>query len=183
MTITYRTDSTGDHFPRPLADVTCAAGFAAQEVPGVPVVVVGHSAGANLTVLAGLRPPEADDECPHPLVAVDGIVGLAGPYDVEGSRIGLNLFGVGLMEDPDLWADGDPFTWVDERPELPVLLVHGEADHVPIAWTDRLADALTDAGHDVWVERVPGATHNDVIRTDVLLAPLTDWLASVVVAP
>ena len=182
VTITYGTDTTGAHFPRPLADVTCAIAFAAQEVPDVPVVVVGHSAGANLAVLAGLRPEEADARCPYPHVPADGVVGLAGPYDVEASGIGDNLFGVEQDEDPDLWADGDPFAWVDERPDLPVLLVHGEIDSLPIEWTDRLAEALTAGGHEVQVVRVPGAGHNAVFRSDVLLAPLTEWLATVVTA-
>lgn len=179
VTITYGTDGTGDHFPRPLDDVTCAMGYAAEQAPGVPVVVVGHSAGANLALLAGLRPADADAQCPYDHVPAAGVVGLAGPYDVVASGIGRNLFGVAQDEDPELWADGDPFTWAAERPDLPVLLVHGQADDlVPVAFTDRMAAALSGSGHDVRVELVPGAGHNDVFGSAAVLAPLTDWLAA-----
>lgn len=181
VTITYGTSSTGQHYPRPLDDVTCAMGFAAEQAPGVPVVVVGHSAGANLAVLAGLHPEQADPTCPYDHVAADGVVGLAGPYDVVRSGIGQNLFGVAQNDDPDLWADGDLYTWADERPDLPVLLVHGEADDlVPVEFTEDLATALTEAGHEVQVELVPEAGHNDVFASDAVLRPLADWLADAV---
>lgn len=183
VTITYSTSSMGVHYPRPLDDVMCAMGFAAEQVPRAPVVVVGHSAGANLAVLAGLHPAQPDPACPYDDVAAAGVVGLAGPYDVVASGIGRNLFGVGQDEDPDMWADGNPYTWVGERPDVPVLLVHGAADDlVPVRFTDDLAAALTDAGHDVRVELVPDARHNDVFASDVLLPPLTDWLAAEVPA-
>lgn len=183
VTITYGTKSTGDYFPRPLLDVTCAMAFAADQVPDVPVVVVGHSAGANLALLAGLHPDLADDTCPYPHVAAAGVVGLAGPYDVEESRIGSNLFGVSQQSDPELWTDGTPATWAAERPDLPVLLVQGEADELlPMWFTDTMAQALEAGGHVVRVERVPDADHNDVFRSEVLLEPLTDWLADAVIA-
>ena len=97
------------------------------------------------------------------------------------SGIGRNLFGVAQDEDPDLWADGDPYTWVGERPDLPVLVVHGAADDlVPVEFTEDLATALTDAGHEVQVELVPEAGHNDVFASDAVLRPLADWLADAV---
>lgn len=179
VTITYGTDGTDAHFPRPLDDITCAMGFAAEQVPGVPVVVVGHSAGANLALLAGLHPDDADPTCPYAHVPAAGAVGLSGPYDVVAQGIGQYLFGVPQADDPELWADGDPFAWADARPDLPVLLVHGEADDlVPVSFTGRLGDALVDGGHDVRTELVPDAGHNDTIRSDVLLGTLTDWLSA-----
>jgi acetyl esterase/lipase len=179
VTITYGTDGTGAHFPRPMDDVTCAIGFAAEQAPGVPVVVVGHSAGANLALLAGLHPDQGDATCPHAHVPASGVVGLAGPYDVGGSGIGRNLFGVDEPADAALWRDGDPFTWAEERADVPVLLVHGQSDDlVPVSFTERMADALEAGGHEVQVELVPDAGHNDVFRPEVLADTLAAWLAS-----
>lgn len=183
VTITYGTDGTGVHFPRPLDDITCAMGFAAEQAPGAPVVVVGHSAGANLALLAGLHPDVADPTCPYAHVPAAGVVGLAGPYDVVAQGIGENLFGVPQADDPALWADGDPFAWADARPDLPVLLVHGESDDVvPTSFTQRLSDALLEGDHEVRTELVPEAGHNDVVRSDVLLPLLTDWLSTAALA-
>lgn len=182
LTITYGTDTTGAHYPRPLDDVRCAVGYAAQQVPGVPVVVVGHSAGANLALLAALQPDRADEACPNPHQPVAGAVGLAGPYDVQRTAIGGYLFGVPQDEDPELWADGNPHTWAGERPDLPVLLVHGEADHeVPLFFTEDMAAELRAGGHPVDVLVQPGLGHNDVFRSESLLAPLVAWLEDEVV--
>lgn len=183
VTITYGTDGTGAHFPRPMDDVTCAMGFAAEQAPDVPVVVVGHSAGANLALLAGLHPDHPDETCPYAHVAASGVVGLAGPYDVAASGIGRNLFGVDQGQDEELWADGDPYTWAGDRADVPVLLVHGAADElVPVSFTEQMEVALVAGGHEVQVEIVPDASHNDVFRSDVVGDILSDWLASAVAA-
>ena len=77
-TITYGTDTTGDHFPRPVDDIRCGIGFAAEHAPDVPIVVVGHSAGAQLVMLAALAPDRSDEACPYQHRAASGVVGLAG---------------------------------------------------------------------------------------------------------
>jgi len=180
VTITYGTSSTDSHYPRPVDDVACAVAYAAEQVPDVPVVLVGHSAGAQLVALAGLVPDRDDVTCPYPPYPADAVVGLAGPYDVtQTGGLAENLFGVPESEDPELWRDGNPLTWTAERPEVPFLLVHGEDDRdVPMHFTDDFAAALTEGGHDVTVEKLPGVTHMSVFTPEVVGDLLVAWITT-----
>lgn len=183
VTITYDHAGTGTYYPRPVDEVACAIGFAATQAPGVPVVVVGHSAGADLAMLAGLQPLRTDVSCPYEPRAADAVVGLAGPYDLHQSSIGENLFGVPQEEDPEMWRDGDPLTWADARPEVPVLLVHGDADElVPVWFTQDMADALEQGGHEVVALYPQGARHNDLFESSWILEDLVGWTRDVVLA-
>lgn len=185
VTITYGTSGTGDRYPVPVDDVTCAVAYAAREVPGVPVVLVGHSAGAHLAVLAALRPqprtgsdPEA---CAHPARAADAVAGLAGPYDVVAAGgFAVELFGSPRSDAPDLWTEGNPLSWASERPDVPVLLVHGTADDVvPMRFTDDLAQALAAGGHEVTTERLADVDHQEVYRPEAVGDLLADWVEQV----
>ena len=187
VTITYGTSGTDAYYPEPVDDVRCAVAFAAAQVPGVPVVLVGHSAGAQLVALVGLVPepdPAGAGDCAYPDRAADAVVGLAGPYDVTRTGgLARNLFGVGQDEDAELWAAGNPLTWADERSEVPVLLVHGESDSdVPTSFTSDFAALLDDGGHDVTVELVPGADHGDVYQPDTVAELLIEWVGGTVLA-
>lgn len=178
VTVTYGTSATGDVYPRPVDDVACAAAFAAEQVPGVPVVLVGHSAGAHLVVMAGLVPDREDPECQYPPHPADAVVGIAGPYDVARTGgIAGHLFGVPKDQDPELWRDGNPHTWVGERPDLPFLLVHGDADLlVPLFFTRDMAEALEGAGHPVTVEVLPGLGHSDIYQPEAIADLLEAWV-------
>ncbi len=134
VSATYRTSSRDTYFPGPPQDVLCAVVFAAAlptATEGVPhpVVVIGHSAGANLAALAALTPEVTGDSCPYEPVAPDAFVGLAGPYDVADlSWLAIARFGVPIEDDPGLWEDGDPMVQAIHRADVPVLLLHGEDD-------------------------------------------------------
>lgn len=180
--IAYSTAQTQTYHPRPVADVVCAVAYAAEQVPGVPVVLVGHSSGAHLAALAALWPDRDDPECSYPPRRADAVVGLAGPYDVGRTSFGENLFGVPESEDPELWRDGNPLTWAAERPEVPFLLAHGEADDLPLFFTQDLARALEDGGHAVTVEVLPGRVHNDMYQAEVVGDLIVDWIDSTVLA-
>ncbi len=184
VTITYGTSSTGAVYPRPVDDVACAVGYAAEQVPDVPVVLLGHAAGAQLAALVGLAPDREDATCPYQPRAADAVVGLAGPYDVAmAGAVAENLFAVSLSQDEDLWREGNPLTWAGERPEVPYLLVHGEDDDVvPMFFTDGFADALADGGHEVTVERVPGADHLTIFTPEVVGDLVADWIGRTLVA-
>lgn len=183
VTITYDHAGTDTYYPRPVEEVACGIAYAAAQAPGVPVVVVGHSAGANLAMLAGLQPLRTDVSCPYEPHPADALVGLAGPYDVHQSRIGEDLFGVPQEEDPEMWRDGDPLTWADARPEVPVLVMHGDADEmVPVWFTESMADALERGGHGVVARYPEGARHNDLFRSEWLLDDLVDWTRQTVLA-
>lgn len=182
VTITYGTSSTGAVHPRPALDIACAVAYAAEQVPEVPVVLVGHSAGAHLAALVGLAPDREDATCPYRPAAADAVVGLAGPYDVARSgAVAESLFGGSLSEDEDLWRDGNPLTWVGEHPEVPYLLVHGEDDDVvPMSFTDAFATALADAGHEVAVERLPGVDHLTIFTPEAVGDLVAEWVGRTV---
>lgn len=182
---TYRPASADVHLPVPVQDVLCAVGFAVERVQSAgmdprPVVVLGHSSGAHLAALAALAPDRFRGDCSFPPVAPDALVGLAGPYDVAAlAAAAMPLFGVYPEEDPALWSEGNPMTWVAERPTLPVFVGHGDADQVvPLSFSLTFAEALERAGHPVHVERVPGADHDTIYHPDAIEGPLSTWILS-----
>jgi acetyl esterase/lipase len=167
---TYRTLTLGGTFPGMVDDVACAVQFArnaASEFTTTPetVTVVGHSAGAHLASLVAYAPGVFGQECPEgPMRSPDALVGLAGPYDI--SQLGgllTPMFGVPIADDPELWASGNPFSWIPDSPDLPTLLLHGDADRVaPIEFSEELAGALEAAGRDVTFEALEGRSHSDL---------------------
>ncbi len=111
-------------------------------------------------------------------LAPDAVVGLAGAYDVTAlPDVAQALSGVPQARDPELWASGNPLEAATERPELPVLLLHGDADDVvPPAMTNDLAVALRDGGHSVDVVVLPGEDHTSVYSPEAVAQPLLRWL-------
>lgn len=178
VTITYGTSSTGTSWPVPADDVRCAVAFAAEQVPDVPVVLAGHSAGAHLAAVVGLAPAGEDASCPYPDRAADGVVGLAGPYDVSATGgLAGNLFGVPEPEAPALWAEGNPLLLAGERPEVPFLLLQGDADRLVGEEFARGFEAvLAEGDHPVRVEVLAGATHSGILRPDVSGDVVAGWV-------
>jgi len=166
---TYRTLTLGGTFPGMVDDVACAVRFArsaASEFTTTPgsVTLVGHSAGAHLASLVAYAPDVFGQDCPEEgSGTADALVGLAGPYDI--SQLGpllTPMFGVPIADDPELWASGNPFSWISESPDIPTLLLHGDADRVaPIEFSEKLAEALADAARDVTFETLEGRSHSD----------------------
>jgi acetyl esterase/lipase len=185
VTTTYRTQAEGATFPVPVEDVVCAVNESAARVAesGLqvgPVVVVGHSAGAQLAALAALVGDQYQAECPSPRVPVDGLVGLAGPYDLVAiPDLAAALFDSGPGEDPEIWSAASPIRQVAERPDLPVLLLHGTADdNLPTSTSERFAAALEAAGHMVTLDILPGVNHFQVYDADVAVEPIKAFTAS-----
>ncbi len=182
-TVTYRTAADGAYFPEPVHDVGCAVAHAVASVraaglePG-EVVVVGHSSGAQLAALVALGDTRFTAGCPDPAAPVDRLVGLAGPYDVvRAADVAANLFGPERAETAG-WADGDPATYAAQRPEVPVLLVHGNEDStVPRGFTEDFAAALVAGGHPTTTVYLDGVDHMAVFRADVAGPVIADWLA------
>ncbi len=180
---TYRTAAQGVHFPGPVEDVVCAVDdavarvSAARVTPG-PVVAVGHSAGAQLAAVAALVGSRYRGGCPGPGQPIDAFVGLAGPYDVALiPEVAVALFGVPPSANPQVWRDGNPLTWVAERPRLPVLLLHGSSDTTVSAFFSRaFATALEGAGHPVKLVEVAGADHQSIYRPEVVAAPIVTFV-------
>ncbi len=164
--ITYHTMRDGGRFPGMVEDVACGVAYArahADDYTTTPdrVFVAGHSAGAHLAALVAFAPevfscPGGGDAAP------DGLIGLAGPYDTDRIAVLATLFGATIEEAPETWAAGNPLTYVVSAPDIPILLIHGDADTTaPISFTEQLEDALDAAGADVTFELLPGGTHPD----------------------
>jgi acetyl esterase/lipase len=182
--VRVRAAEDGVRYPVPVDDVLCALASAAATarqhgVEPRPLVVLGHSSGAHLAALAVLATADYSPSCRAPVVSPGALVGLAGPYDVsQVPEMAHALFGGTPEQDPAQWAAGNPATRAGLRPEVPVLLVHGEDDAVvPTSFTADFAARLTQGGHPVTTELVPGATHASVYSSAVAGPIITRWLA------
>jgi acetyl esterase/lipase len=180
-----RAASDGVTYPVPVEDVLCAVATAVErlEERGFtpdPVAVLGHSSGAHLAALAVLAVDDYAPTCDSPTVRPDALIGLSGPYDIsQVPDLATALLGTDPDDDPDTWASANPVQRADLRPDVPVLLLHGEADEtVPVAFTTQFADALESAGHPTTVQIVPGADHLGIFQADAAADRIADWLPS-----
>jgi acetyl esterase/lipase len=189
VTMTYSTTATRSEFPVPVDDVACAVRWAAEQANAAgrapqEVLVLGHSAGGHLASLVALSAGRFGGDCPAPPVTVDGLVGIAGVYDVRALGGTLDgFFGASASQEPDRWDDGDPMHWAasgsSSAARLRALLIHGDADTlVPLRQTTDFADALLAAGSDVTVEVVPEQTHDTIYAADVAGPLVKEWLAT-----
>lgn len=183
VTATYRAAEDGVRFPVPVADIECAVDFAAARtrragITPSPLLVLGHSAGAQLIMLAALTGQRFRATCPYPPARIDGAIGLAGPYDIMSLQpIVQPLFGRSAAADPADWRAANPVTWVRMRPNLPVLLAHGAADTtVSPTFTTSFTHQLRKAGHPVRVEIVPGADHASLYQPSVIADRIIAWI-------
>lgn len=190
VTATYRAASDHVRFPVPLADIDCAVNYAAARArqAGITpsrVIVLGHSAGAHLAMLAALTGTRFAQQCPYPTVPVDGVIGLAGPYDIMTLQsLAVGLFGESAAANPTAWRDGNPVTWVTQRPQLPALLVHGaDDDTVSPTATTSFAKVLRAAGHPVQLEIVAGADHGSIYRPQVIADLIISWIDALAAGP
>lgn len=189
VTITYGTASTGAQFPVPADDVACAIRWAAATAASdgrtaTDVVVLGHSAGGHLAALVGLSGDRFGGACASPPVRVDGVVGLAGVYDVSSAATLIApFFAAPRATAPQDWRDGDPLWWATDGSAVSAtgprtLLVHGDADPtVPLAQSTSLASALEGRSAPVQVEVLPGGDHFSVLDAGVVAPLVLAWLA------
>jgi acetyl esterase/lipase len=179
----YRTIRRRGRFPDTVDDVACAAANAVATAsrytttPGA-VVLVGHSAGAHLAALATLAPGRFGTACGWAGAA--GFVGLAGPYNTD--LLGFLLepfFGTRFAEDPEPWKAGNPLTYAADPREMPVLLLHGDADEVvAFSFTEELAAALAEGG-PVEAELLAGVDHASIIDPQQVADRILAFAASV----
>jgi acylglycerol lipase len=183
-----------DHY---VADARTLAGLAAARHPDAPVVLLGHSGGALAAYLLAVRDPETAAALVlsggplRPLAwALAQVAGEAGESDDLEPTSMLSThpdYVHALMHDPLVYTGGFRTetlaavvqTWpeVDAsltagRPDVPVLLVHGEEDPVvPVSDARFVAAALPQAT----LTTVPGDLHDvlnehdrDVVHKAVL---------------
>lgn len=153
--ITYDTSATGAQFPRPIDEVACAVRWSAFQLsalgyPPSKVYVAGHSAGGQLAMEVAVTGDRFGGDCPMPPVTIDGVVGIAGVYDLSNpSLVGANLFpGGGTAQER---AEFSPITTVSDPntavPPLKVMLLSGSDDvTVPAVQPEQLAEAFTARG-------------------------------------
>jgi acetyl esterase/lipase len=184
VTATYRVADDAVRLPRSVADIRCAAAFAAETTAvrasaPRPVVLLGHSSGAHLAAIAVLAPAAGRASCGRPRATFVGLVGLAGPYDLGPvADLAAPLVGAAPADDPAAWRAADPLAFAARAPAgLAVLLLHGTSDTlVPVRQTSGMGRALRKGGTDVTVRLLVGADHDTVYTPGVAGRPLLRWL-------
>jgi acetyl esterase/lipase len=181
-----RAASDGVVYPVPVEDVLCALAFGVDraERSGIRVgqlFVFGHSSGAALAALGSLQPERYSPSCLDSLRTPDGLIGLSGLYDVDlVSDLARSLFGAARDEASAVWDEGNPIAQAHRRPELPVLLLHGDADElVPLSFTTRFAGALEAGGHQVTLKVLSGADHHSIYSPEFAGDLLLEWVRNV----
>jgi len=167
-------------FPAAIEDVGCAVRFASTHPDSDgSVAVIGHSAGAHIGAIVALTGDDFPGSCPYPGSGMpDRFIGLAGPYDV--SKLGLGVaafFGAGPDRIPEVWDAGNPLLHASSNPELHSLIMYGDQDGLV---SDRFAvdfhAALVDSGGVALLERVEGATHNEMHDPSLVGDLIVTWL-------
>lgn len=120
---------------------------------GTPPVVLGHSAGGHLALLAAIHRPELLRAC----LAVAPITDLRATEASDADEGAVAAFlGSPAVDHPEL----DPARL--PRPEIDYLVVHGTRDiRVPVEMSHNYGDTTTqDVGHFEWVDpRTPACAH------------------------
>jgi acetyl esterase/lipase len=169
--------------PAAVEDCRCALRWVAQNAATYgfdtgKIVLVGHSAGGHLALMAGMAPPSAglDEECSGEPVRVAAIVNWFGITDVGDLLSGKNqrdyaVAWLGSQKDRRKIARRvSPLTYV--RAGLPpVISVHADKDPtVPYSQAVRLHRALTKAGVPNQLVTVHGEKHGRYAPEDDLAA-------------
>jgi acetyl esterase/lipase len=144
----YRRIGNGGEWPVIAQDVAAGVDRVVDLFPNRRIVLVGHSAGGHLALLAADRPGVAK------VVAVGGLCDLARAHE-----LGLSNNAVTELLGGDLGrlAEADPMNRVPAP--VPVTLIHGDADtHVPLELSRRYHDK---SGAELVVQ--PGADHFEAV--------------------
>jgi acetyl esterase/lipase len=133
-------------WPVIFTDVVAGVDESVKLFPGKRIVLVGHSAGGHLALLAADRPGVAK------VVAVGGLCDLARAHELGLSD---NAVSEMLRGDLSQLPAADPMNRLPLP--VPVTLLHGDADdHVPLEESERFK---AKAGDTVELVVLPGADH------------------------
>jgi len=155
--------------------IACAVRFArttAADYGGDPssITLVGNSAGASTGVVVALAGDDFEGDCvvTEGSALLNALVGFEGDYDYPYTFYPDGWDHTYLKdEDPELWHAINPYSHIGRNPELQIRLVYG--DEVDPAWYDvqpevamEFHQALVEAGYDVELIFVEGASHTDL---------------------
>lgn len=176
-----RIGSVSGEWPAPISDVLDGLRHLSSlhlSIRGM--IVIGHSAGGHLALLAGAAYPSGPL---HAVPHLTAVVGLAALSDLgQAHRLGLgrdavrDLLGGSPREQPRRYAEASP------RHRLPFgrrqLLLHGSLDEaVPPAMSRSYAQAARAAGDAVDYGEIPSAGHMDFLDPgSVAHGTLVQWL-------
>jgi acetyl esterase/lipase len=180
---------SGGGYPRTLEDVDCgidhlrtladggvaAAGHGHPRLDLERVVAIGHSAGGHLAAWAATRE--------RPAVPVTAVVSQAGVLDLRAAwdwhlsgGVAAQFLGGAPGDVPERCAHASPA----ERLPLgvPALLTHGARDGVvPVAMSERFAEAARAAGDDVEVAIEPEEEHmGHIDPANPMWRAVIEWL-------
>ncbi|EWM11205.1 S9 family peptidase [Kutzneria sp. 744] len=145
----YRRIGNGGEWPVILQDVAAGVDKVVELFPGKRIVLVGHSAGGHLALLAADRPGVTR------VVAVGGLCDLARAHELGLSNNAVTEL---LGGDIGHLAEADPMNRMP--PPVPVTLIHGDADtHVPLELSQRYQ---AKSGAELVV--LPGADHFEAVE-------------------
>jgi acetyl esterase/lipase len=138
-------------FPTFVEDAARAVAFVAAELPGRPIFLMGHSAGAHIAALLHLDGRYLADSN----VRLAGTIGLSGPYDF----LPIKQPRYARVFPPATLSDSQPIRFADGT-QPPMLLVSGDADRTVSAGNARrLAAAIEARGGQVSLRIYPGVGH------------------------
>jgi len=151
--VEYRRLDSGGGAEATTSDAAEALAAAADALTTQHVLVVGHSAGAQLAIHAALTGPLS----PTGVVCVSGLLDLeaASTSDLGGGLV--TRFATDISVSPSRLP----------APTAPVALVHGSDDHVvPPEQSERYATHLRTKGVEPRVSVVPDTGHFEVLAPD-----------------
>ncbi|NIN65728.1 MAG: carboxylesterase family protein [Anaerolineae bacterium] len=160
--------------------IGCAVRFAratAADYGGDPgrITLVGNSAGASTGAVVALAGDDFEGDCvvTEGSALLDALVAFEGPYDMAARAVGMGRFDHTYLidEDPALLHAINPYSYIGRNRDLQTRLVHG--DDVDVQWYDtplevsvEFHQALADAGYDVELIVVEGASHIALTKSD-----------------
>lgn len=157
-------------------DCSCALRWMIQHAAeykgdGECVGILGESAGGHLTALTALDGdnPKYDYDCEEASEA-EALARFAMPYygilDVAAfldAMPGMETILPTLIAEGDDVINYDPAQFVEQHPEIPFFMGHGDADEqVPVGQSPLFKGLLEAAGHEAEVVIVEGAPHGFV---------------------
>ncbi len=184
-----------DHsYPAHLEDAFCALSWLHANAENYQfdtgnIFVMGHSAGGTLAAMLGVvkDPTPFTGNCPHNLPEKDwvqGVIPFTGLFDYgaaadESPALAnyiTELLGGSREEVPDIWLEASAASWINGS-EPPFLLIHGEQDQsIPPAQSQAFAEILVNAGVDVKLLIIPGASHNQIKGSSQSIQSVEEFL-------